>query len=397
MHLRGFLILAVVVACQACSSSTELPVPARLVLAPSVVTLRQGDTLQVEATVQDSDGRAIAHAPVTFLSSDTGIVRVSETGLLTAVYGGPATIIAVSGVLRDTATVTVLGHPAGVTTALASDGVPHRVAISGTGVTYVTLLGGSAARIDLPSLQFSGTVPLGPVPTDVTFSADGAIAYVSGQWARAVYVIDVAANIVIDSIPMLGDPVPVRITPDRQKLYVATNVDSLFVIALPSKTVLKTFALPATSHWMAWHPNRRLLYVATRDGGTVMEIDTENDTVLRTFTLGGRTQGMAVASDGAELYVADELGGLEIWNLQTASRVTEVALSGGGFGVALSPDDAYVYVTVPATGQVHIVDRATRTVVQTVQTGGVPRGVAFDRYGRVAIVANEAGWVTFIR
>jgi len=397
--LRGYLIAALVGTLHGCDSTTEpAPVPALLELTPGIVTLHQGDTLRLEATVRDGNGNTIAGAPLTFVSSKPDVVGVNQTGLLTANGGGAATVLALSGALRDSTEVEVFGHPTSVLMSLPRGGSPHRLAISPAGVTFVTLPHASeTARIDLPTLQFSGTVPLGPVPTDVTFNAAGTRAYVSSQTARAVYVIDVAANVVIDSILTQGDPAPVRVTPDGGKLYVATNANSLFVIALPSKSVLKTFALPATSHWMAWHPNSRLLYLSTRDGGTVLEIDTTNDAVLRTLTLGGRTQGMAVSHDGAELYVADEMGGLEIWSLQTGGRLTEIAVGGGAFGVALSPDEAFIYVTVPSTGQLLVIDRATRAVAQTFAPGGTPRGVAFDHYGRHALVANEGGWVTVFR
>jgi YVTN family beta-propeller protein len=48
-------------------------------------------------------------------------------------------------------------------------------------------------------------------------------------------------------------------------------------------------------------------------------------------------------------------------------------------------------------GEVVVVDRATRTVVQRIATGGVPRRIVFDQAGTLAVVANEQGYVTYIR
>jgi hypothetical protein len=44
-----------------------------------------------------------------------------------------------------------------------------------------------------------------------------------------------------------------------------------------------------------------------------------------------------------------------------------------------------------------MVDAHTLASVGMLQTGGLPRHIAFDRLGSVAIIANEAGWVDLVR
>jgi YVTN family beta-propeller protein len=48
-------------------------------------------------------------------------------------------------------------------------------------------------------------------------------------------------------------------------------------------------------------------------------------------------------------------------------------------------------------GRVVVIDRGTLSVCATIDTGGKPRRIAFDRTGRLAIIANEAGWVDLVR
>jgi DNA-binding beta-propeller fold protein YncE len=43
-----------------------------------------------------------------------------------------------------------------------------------------------------------------------------------------------------------------------------------------------------------------------------------------------------------------------------------------------------------------VLDRATLAVIRTF-TGGSPRRIAFNRAGTTAVIANEAGYVTFIK
>ena len=80
-----------------------------------------------------------------------------------------------------------------------------------------------------------------------------------------------------------------------------------------------------------------------------------------------------------------------------------VSLQDGGagtgnlFGLALSPDLKVLVGTRPGSGEVVLIDRVTRQLLNTVATGGTPRRVAMDLLGSIAAVANESGWVDLIR
>jgi len=56
-----------------------------------------------------------------------------------------------------------------------------------------------------------------------------------------------------------------------------------------------------------------------------------------------------------------------------------------------------VYASLRAAGRIALVDAHSLVSIGTLETGGLPRHVAFDRLGSVAIVANEAGWVDLVR
>ena len=88
------------------------------------------------------------------------------------------------------------GHPALTTQeAVPLHGTPFAVAISPTGVTYVTQAhAASAARADLPSTSFSTSFPVGELPSQVRMSPDGGTAYVPNQDSHTITYIDVATN-----------------------------------------------------------------------------------------------------------------------------------------------------------------------------------------------------------
>jgi len=65
--------------------------------------------------------------------------------------------------------------------------------------------------------------------------------------------------------------------------------------------------------------------------------------------------------------------------------------------VAVTPDQNVVYASLRSAGRIAMLDAHTLAGVGTLETGGLPRHIAFDRLGNVALVANEAGWVDLVR
>ena len=285
----------------------------------------------------------------------------------------------------------------GSTFRVSLSGGPLGVAVSQVGVTYVTRdQAGSVVRLNSTATGFSDTIPVGVVPAYVAFNPAGTTAYVANLASDYVSIIDVGTNTQTTTIPVTGDPLPVAVAPDGGTLFTTTNANQLFKIDLATNTVVGSLPLPATSHHLLVHPNDTLLYVATRDAGSVLEVNWRTMTVARTFTLGGRPQGIAIAPDRSELYVANELSNvLQIVNLSTGA-VSQVSLAGGGEGLALSTDNMTLYVGLVSNGQVQVIDRKSRTIVHTFHTGGVPREIAADPAMRRVLVANESGWVTVI-
>jgi len=270
------------------------------------------------------------------------------------------------------------------------------VAVSGD-IAYVTRpYANMVARLDLRTNSVTPSFPVGNVPCYIVFNSTGTRAYEANQFSDNVSVIDVATNTQIATIPLTGDPLPVAISTDDHTLFVTTNANQLFKVDLATNTVTGSLALPATSHHLLTHPNGDLVYVATRDGGTVLEVNWHTMTVVRTFFLGARPQGMAIAADQSELYVANELSDVLHVITLSSGAITNVPLAGGGEGMSLGADGK-LYVGEVFSGLVQVVDPATRTVVRTITMGGTPREVATDAERHHVLVANEGGWVDIIR
>jgi uncharacterized protein YjdB len=89
---------------------TLLPVGS-VAVSPSTLTLTPGQAGALAATVTDANGQVVTNRPVSWTTSDGAIATVSQTGDVTAVAPGSATITATSGSKSGAAVVTVSQVP----------------------------------------------------------------------------------------------------------------------------------------------------------------------------------------------------------------------------------------------------------------------------------------------
>lgn len=376
-----------------------IPQPAGMGIAPQDTTLRQGETVRLVVTVRDSLSVPVVGATIGFRSDAPTVVSVSPDGRAQAVAAeGSAVITASLGSLRATAVVRAVD-----TSIVARIKLPEPafgITTLSTGTAFVTLpASGRVARLDLETLAVTDMIEAGALPVGLAVDPARSRLYVSNQGVRTITAVDLATDQVVDTFHVTGEPMPLAVSADGKMLFVATDAHRLYRLDVSAGTAVDSLDLSATSHSMEFNAARDRLYVATRAGGTAIEVDPAAMTILRTFPVGGFTQVLVLAGEGTELWVGNGNGGVDLWSLGTAARLAVVPLGVGSnaFGLAMGDGDARLYGTVSPGGKVVVIDRLGRAVVRTLVTGGVPWQVAFDAATRYVVVANQAGWVDVIR
>jgi YVTN family beta-propeller protein len=372
-------------------------VATQITVTPADSAIQSGASLQLTATARDGLGDPVPGASIQWMSANTTIATVSSTGLVHSV--GPAGMVnidATSGTVSGAARVTVLDSMILARTTLP--GRPQGAAIFGN-VAYVTQLDlARVSRASLPSHAFTVSVTVGSIPTGIVFNSTGSRAYVTNQYGNTVSIVNVATNTVVDSIAVGNRPFEVLVAPGDSILYVA-KIDSVYGIRLSTKAIIAQFAIPDAGNGMAIARDT-LLYVSTHNGGTVVEFNLRTRSLGRTFAVGGVPQKMVVSPNGNELHIANEAGYVQFWDIDTGLQIgSNLALPAAGYGMARRPSNGLLYVTSAyyGGGYIYVIDPVSRTLVHSSVVGGATRHVVFTADGSIGIVANEGGWVDFLK
>lgn len=380
-------------------TGTALPGPtAALSVIPAQLTLLPGGTRQLSVNAVDAYGNVTGTGVVaTYTSQDPAIVTVSPSGLVTAVGFGSTSVVASYLGQSASASVGVGTRPVGdnvVNSALFSR--PFAVATSPQGTAYVVRVDAAdVTRFDLPLTGAANTTPMAAPAYDIVFLPTGNVAYAVNTPGGALSVIDRSTNAVLRTIGSIGEPYRITPAPNGAFVYVTTSTGALHRISTAddSKTTLALGIGPANG--LVINPSRDVLYVSSYTG-VVVEMSLTTFTVTRSLGIPGQLQDLAVSPDGATLYVANESGGLAVVNTASFTVSSTLAAVSGGFDVALTADGIELYVTRPLSGLVTVINTQTLGVARSFGSG-TPRRMALSADGLTLLIANESGWVTFVR
>jgi YVTN family beta-propeller protein len=222
--------------------------------------------------------------------------------------------------------------------------------------------------------------------------------YVANQYSNSVSVVDVGTNNVVDAIAANSRPFQVIVAPGDSIIYVS-GIDSVRGIRLSDKTTVASFAIPEAGNGIAIARDS-LLYVSTHVGGTVVEFNLRTRTVSRTFAVGGDPQKMVVSPNGNELWIANGSGYVQFWNIDTGLQIgSNLLLPSSGYGLGYRSSNGLLYASSAYFGgaQIYVINPVSRTLLYSTAVGGATRDVVFTADGSIGIVANEGGWVDFLR
>ena len=204
-------------------------------------------------------------------------------------------------------------------------------------------------------------------------AAGSNLVFVTNEFSGDLSIIDGATGRMLGTYPLGKRPRGIRLSPDGRVLYVALSGSPV--------------APPGTDESKLPPPDRGA------DGVGIFDLASRKLVgVVRGIA---NPEQLAVSRQGLIYAGSEAAGAVVILDPQARSVVGSVVVGDEPEGVALSPDERFLYVTVEGDNQVAVVDVAGRRVIARVPVGARPRSIAFSPDGSRAYVTDElAGAVT---
>jgi DNA-binding beta-propeller fold protein YncE len=235
-------------------------------------------------------------------------------------------------------------------------------------------------------------------PHPMTLSPDGTRGFVGSNNSALRYgvltMFDTATNQVIRAVT-LGDGVSgIAVSPDNSRVYVSRNVDGapnfdIAILDIVSLDIIGTISLTGIgfSH-LAISPDGSHLYACgynQPDSGTpsgrLAVVDLARGRVIQAIVLKNGSTYIAINADGSRVYCSNTHddprgadGVISVVDTRTLAVVADINVYGHAYGVAVSPDGAYVYTLTDAL-MLAMIDVRTHTVIRY-----VPVGITGARY-----------------
>lgn len=189
--------------------------------------------------------------------------------------------------------------------------------------------------MDPSSLDTRRTIAAGASPSEISFSLDGAFAFVANRESDDVSVIDPETHRALDPIAVGDGPVGARPGGDG------------------------------------------LVYVANRGSKSLTAFDASTRQVIRTYAL-GFTPGAAAVAPSGELWVTDEDAGRLVFYAAGSDQPSgELPTGSGAHAIAFSSDGTRAYVTNLRGGSVSVVDVAEKRSITQIPVGRKPSGLVY--------------------
>lgn len=281
----------------------------------------------------------------------------------------------------------------------------------------VTNNGQSKQHIQLLDVQKSTELDRILIPkawVGLAFSNDEKRIYASGANDNCIQVYAIQNNKLVkaDSI-VLGQPFPkekicptgIALDEKRNRLYTVTKEDnSLYIIELTTKKILKRIPLAAEAYQCLLAPDRKSLYISVWGGDQIAVFDTQTDTIIKSIPVGDNPNDLILNKKANQLFVSNANDNtVSIVDL-AAGRVTETlqtslypnAPAGSTpNAVALSPNEKILFVANADNNCLAVFDISQPKAARSkgfIPTGWYPTSVKV--IGKKLFVANGKGFTS---
>jgi YVTN family beta-propeller protein len=297
--------------------------------------------------------------------------------------------------------------------ATCSEGPENRSASESALRVYVTNeMSGDLTIIDPQARRVIGRVALGKRPRGIVPSPDGRLLYIAlsgspiagpgvdestlppaDKAADGIAVFDVASGRLLRVLRGISDPETVAVSPDGNRLYVASeDTGQLVIIDARSGGRSATLPVGGEPEGVAVSPDGRLVYTTSEEDNVVAVVDTARNLVRARVPVGLRPRNALFSTSGDRAFVPGEndasITAIDVRSDRPIARGRIEGENSRPMGIAMPADGSQLFVTTGRGRELVRLDPATLRVTGRVAVGQRPWGVALTPDGRYAFTAN---------
>ncbi|RPD49053.1 bifunctional YncE family protein/alkaline phosphatase family protein [Paracnuella aquatica] len=252
------------------------------------------------------------------------------------------------------------------------------------------------------------SVPLGDLPLNMAVSKSGKYVAVTnnGQGVQSIQLLDARAGKMLDTITIAKSWYGLQFTQNEQHLYASGGHDNrILKYRIQQRKLVLADSIALGLPWpnrvgpagLQLDESRGLMYVVTKEDNSLYVVDINTKKVLRKFGLEAEAYTCLLAPGGKKLYISC-WGCDKVLLFDTQKQVFEPAISVGDNPneLLLAPNGKHLYVCNANDNTVSVIDVGNGLVVETLDaalyaqspSGSTTNGLALDVTGKTLYVAN---------
>jgi YVTN family beta-propeller protein len=243
-------------------------------------------------------------------------------------------------------------------------------------------------------------INVGLFPQDLAVTPDGSQVWVaetgpqtSASAPSAVSVISTATDKVVARMSLRGQPSDITFSPDGARAYVAT-MDGLAVFSTKTMSQIALVRGFASTRTVAVSPDGSLVYVTDPTSNQLVVISASSLKIINRIQTGELPWQVLVSGNGDTVYVTDtDSNAVSVINASTDKITNTISVNGTPDTLGLTPNGQELWVGQNAAAAITVIDTATGATVGTVNLGGTEPQSAdgFEPTGIVLTTTPTAG------
>lgn len=193
------------------------------------------------------------------------------------------------------------------------------------------------------------------------------LVFVTNEFSGSLSIVEGRTGRMLGTYPLGKRPRGIKLSPDGRTIYVALSGSPV--------------APPGTDESKLPPPD------PSADGIGIFDVASRK--LIGVAKGVANPEQFAVSRTGLIYAGSEPADGVVILDPQVGKAVAMIAVGDEPEGVALSPDERFLYVAVEGENKVAVIDVAGRRVIARVPVGGRPRSIAFSSDGSRAYVTDE--------